>query len=108
MQSTLPDTSDKHRRLEGGGYNSGLSVLIRPEAGRMIPAPSGLQKQIDLTIYPEIILIDVLLGNVSGDHFVGHIARAAAEVPTGSQMPAPELLLQRGEFRQQVVRRLPF
>jgi peptidoglycan/xylan/chitin deacetylase (PgdA/CDA1 family) len=33
-----------NHRLEGGGYGNGLQVLFRPKAGRMAPAPSGLQE----------------------------------------------------------------
>ena len=29
---------------EGGGYCNGLKVLFRPKAGKMVPAPSGLQE----------------------------------------------------------------
>ena len=29
---------------EGGGFGNGLQALFRPKAGRMIPAPSGLQE----------------------------------------------------------------
>ena len=29
---------------EGGGYCNGLKVLFRPKAGKMLPAPSGLQE----------------------------------------------------------------
>ena len=29
---------------EGGGFGNGLKALFRPKAGRMLPAPSGLQE----------------------------------------------------------------
>jgi hypothetical protein len=38
-----PDKSETHR-LEGGGSCNGLQALFRPEAGKMAPAPSGLQE----------------------------------------------------------------
>jgi hypothetical protein len=63
----------------------------------------------DLTIYSEIlILIDVLLGDVLGDHLIGDVSGTAAEISSRPQVSAPELLLQMRKFRQQMVRRLPF
>jgi hypothetical protein len=29
---------------EGGGFGNGLKALFRPKAGKMFPAPSGLQE----------------------------------------------------------------
>src|SRR5512142_3221060 len=40
-------------------------------------------------------------------HRVRHVPAAAAEVPPRPQVPAPELLPQRREFVQQLIRRLP-
>ena len=31
-------------RLKGGGFGNGLKALFRPKAGRMFPAPGGLQE----------------------------------------------------------------
>jgi hypothetical protein len=43
-----------------------------------------------LTIYSEIlILIDVLFRNVFGDHIIGHISRATAEIPSRPHVLTP-------------------
>jgi len=63
----------------------------------------------DSTIYSEIrILIDILFGNILGNHLIGDIAGAAAEVSSRPQVPSPELFLQMRILRQQVVCCLPF
>jgi hypothetical protein len=63
----------------------------------------------DSTIYSEIrILIDILFGNILGNHLIGDIAGTAAEVSSCPQVPSPELFLQMRILRHQVVCRLPF
>src|SRR5580658_8809809 len=63
----------------------------------------------DSTIYSEIrILIDILVGNILGNHLIGDIPRTAAEVSSCPQVPSPELFLQMRILRQQMVCCLPF
>jgi hypothetical protein len=63
----------------------------------------------DSTIYSEIrILIDILFGNILGNHLIGDIAGTAAEVSSCPQVPSPELFLQMRILRQQMVCCLPF
>src|ERR1700685_4508987 len=63
----------------------------------------------DSTIYSEIrILIDILFGNILGNHLIGDIAGTAAEVSSCPQVPSPELFLQMRILRHQVECRLPF
>jgi hypothetical protein len=64
---------------------------------------------VDSTIYSEIfVLIHILLRYVFRDYLVGDIARAAAEVSPGPQVPSLKLLLQMRSLRRQVVRRFAF
>src|SRR5580693_10764156 len=63
----------------------------------------------DSTIYSEIrILIDILFGNILGNHLIGDIAGTAAEVSSCPQVPSPELFLQMRILRKQMVCRHPF
>jgi len=57
------------------------------------------------TIYSEVFVwCRVLIGEVLGNDFVRDVAGTATEVASCPQMPAPELLLQMRELRQQVMR----
>src|ERR1700683_750118 len=63
----------------------------------------------DSTIYSEIrILIDILFGNILGNHLIGDIPRTAAKISSCPQVPSPELFLQMRILRQQMVCCLPF
>ena len=45
IDNEVPDwLKSMPHRLEGGGCGNGLQALFRPKAGRMFPAPSGLQE----------------------------------------------------------------
>jgi hypothetical protein len=49
----------------------------------------------DSTIYFEVlVLIDVLLGYVFGNHIVRHVAGATTEIASRPQVASPKLLLQ--------------
>src|ERR1700688_4429960 len=51
---------------QGGGSDNGLKALFRPEAGKMSPAPSGLQEVDGLNHLLEVlVLVDTLFGDVT-------------------------------------------
>lgn len=52
-------------------------------------------------------MLVALTRNIGLDHFIGHIATAAAEIPPRPHMPSPERFPQVGKLRQKLVRRLP-
>ena len=45
-----------NHRLEGGGFCNGLQALVPAKAGRMIPAPSGLQEVDGLNRLLQIVI----------------------------------------------------
>jgi hypothetical protein len=75
----------------------------------MSPAPSGLQEEMDSTIYSEIrILIDILLAIYLAITSSLTLPELQQKYPRAPQMPSPELFLQMLILRHQVVCRLPF
>ena len=63
----------------------------------------------DSTIYFEVlVLINILLRDIFGDHVVCHVAGTAAEIASCPQMPSPKLFLQVRKLGEQVVRCPPF
>ena len=51
-----PGRESMNHRLEGGGFCNGLQALVPAKAGRMIPAPSGLQEVDGLNRLLQIVI----------------------------------------------------
>src|SRR3954471_8213898 len=99
---------------KGGGFvvtdSSPVPSKARPEGSHPTraerpPTRGGLEVPL---LHTEVLGAWLpLVRDVLGDHLIRHVPAAATEVPTRPKVTAPELLPQRRELLQHLVRRLP-